>query len=106
MAVLIKVLVELDQVTLVACFLLQIPFVKHGGNTAHCLLLPLWLLHVNLHLSLTNKHFKLNCYGIQTNYVIMACYNAITELDPSDCLFKKQWEWEEVVRFHTPGWET
>ena len=36
----------------------------------------------------------------------MACYNAITELDPSDCLFKKQWEWEEVVRFHTPGWET
>lgn len=37
----------------------------------------------------------------------MACYNAITEPDPGDCLFKKQWEWEEVaVRFHTPGWET
>lgn len=36
----------------------------------------------------------------------MACYNAITEHDPCDCLFKKQWEWEEVVRFHTPGWET
>lgn len=36
----------------------------------------------------------------------MACYNAITGLDPGDCLFKKQWEWEEVVRFHTPGWET
>lgn len=36
----------------------------------------------------------------------MACYNAITGPDPCDCLFKKQWEWEEVVRFHTPGWET
>lgn len=36
----------------------------------------------------------------------MACYNAITGSDPCDCLFKKQWEWEEVVRFHTPGWET
>lgn len=31
-----------------------------------------------------------NCGGIQTNYVIMACYNAITELDLGDCLFKKQ----------------
>ncbi len=72
-----------------------------------CSLLPLWLLlHVNLDFSLSNKHFRRHCYGIQTNYVIMACYNAITELDPSDCLFKKQWEWEEVVRFHTPGWET
>lgn len=36
----------------------------------------------------------------------MACYNAITGLDPGDCLFKKQWEWKEVVRFHTPEWET
>lgn len=36
----------------------------------------------------------------------MACYNAITGLDPGYCLFKKQWEWEEAVRFHTPGWET
>ncbi len=56
------------------------------------LLLPLWLflLHENHDFSLPNKHVKWHCYGIQTNYVIMACYNAITELDPSDCPFKKQ----------------
>lgn len=81
----------------------------HCGDyreTAWCLLLPFFLLHVNSDLSLSHKHFQRHCYGIQTNYVIMACYNAITALDPSDCLFKKQWEWEEVVRFHTPGWET
>ena len=78
------VLVKLDQV-LVACFLLQTP-----QHTFYVYYFLSDFLHVNLHLSLTNKHFKWNCYGIQTNYVIMACYNAITELDPSDCPFKKQ----------------
>lgn len=74
-----------------------------------CLLSPsnphVWRLSATFgpHLHLL---FQRDRCGTRTNYVIMACYNAITELDVGDCLFKERWEWAEVVRFHTPGWET
>lgn len=40
-----------------------------------------------------------NYWGIQTNELIMACSNAITELDLGDCFFKKQWEWRRWCGF-------
>lgn len=45
---------------------------------------------VHLDFGLADTHFKRRCCSIGANYVIMACYNAITGLDPGDCLFKKQ----------------
>lgn len=45
---------------------------------------------VNLDFSLADKHFSRRCCRLGANYVITACYNAITGPDPGDCLFKKQ----------------
>lgn len=87
-----------------SCYLLHIPWVEVEGK--YCVIYKFFLT-----LCFTCKTRALpyirplqwHCCRIQANYVIMACYNAITELDPSDCLFKKQREWEGGGAVSHPG---